>query len=125
MNKKEYEDRLLRLYRLIDQFCHTDPAILRREYLKDQLLRASSSALLNYGEAQVAASVRDYKHKLSIVLKALSEALLALKLLRDVGMEKVSAESVVSETEALLKILYGLLRKLRETANQHYNKALD
>lgn len=114
MNKQEYEDRLLRLCSLIDHYCHTDPAILRREYLKDQLLRASSSALLNYGEAQVAASIKDYRHKLSIVLKELSESLIALKLLRNVGMDKNSAESAITEAETLLRILYGLLRKLRE-----------
>lgn len=114
MNKQEYESRLLALCSQIDHYCHTDPSIAARDHLKNQLLRSSTSALLNYGEAKVASSLRDYQHKLSIVLKELSETLLALKLLQNVGMKMAGGESMINETETLLKILYGLLRKLRE-----------
>ena len=51
------------------------------KHLGDQLLRAGTSAALNYGEALAAESRRDFVHKLKIVLKELKESMVAIKVL--------------------------------------------
>jgi len=48
-----------------------------------QIIRASTSAALNYGEAQGAESKSDFIHKVSIILKELRETQISLKLLSD------------------------------------------
>jgi four helix bundle protein len=51
------------------------------ENISKQIIRPSSSAALNYGEAQAAESRNDFIHKSSIVLKELRETQISLKLL--------------------------------------------
>ena len=77
MNKRLLEERLLKLCFDVDRHCFAKQEIIVRPYLRDQVLRSSSSALLNYGEAEVAESRKDFIHKLSIVLKELNESYLA------------------------------------------------
>jgi len=51
------------------------------EHLSKQVIRSSTSAALNYGEAQAAESKGDFIHKISIVLKELRESQISLELL--------------------------------------------
>jgi len=46
-----------------------------------QVIRSSTSAALNYGEAQASESKKDFIHKISIVLKELRETQISLKIL--------------------------------------------
>ena len=50
------------------------------QYLSNQLTRASISAALNYGEAQLAESRRDFIHKVKISLKESKEVNVGLKI---------------------------------------------
>ncbi|MDZ7742587.1 MAG: four helix bundle protein [Bacteroidota bacterium] len=43
------------------------------KYMANQIIRSSTSAALNYGEAQGAESRNDFIHKVSVVLKELRE----------------------------------------------------
>ena len=49
--------------------------------LSEQVIRSSTSAALNYGEAQSAESKKDFIHKNSVVLKELRETGISLKIL--------------------------------------------
>jgi four helix bundle protein len=80
MARNDLEDRLInfaiRVIRLAEQL----PKNVIGNRLSDQLMRASSSAPLNYGEAQSAESRRDFVHKSKVVLKELRESNVALKM---------------------------------------------
>ena len=51
------------------------------EHLLKQLIRATTSSALNYGEAQSAESKRDFIHKMKICLKELRESQINLQIL--------------------------------------------
>ena len=81
MMKKEIEGRLI-------DFCVE--IIMRYNDLKnyfpsklliEQLIKSSSSAALNYGEAQSAESTKDFSHKISVVLKELRESQINIRIL--------------------------------------------
>ncbi len=53
------------------------------EHLAKQLIRSTTSAALNYGEAQGAESKRDFIHKMRICLKELRESQVNLQILKE------------------------------------------
>ena len=79
--KKEIEKRLIDLAIAINDDCKMLDRTYLSEHITTQIIRSSTSAALNYGEAQAAESRRDFIHKLSIVLKELKETKISLKLL--------------------------------------------
>ena len=79
--EKELEDRLVALSVKIDKLCKGLSKGYMSENLQMQIIRSSSSASLNYGEAQAAESKNNFIHKVSIVLKELRETQISLKLL--------------------------------------------
>jgi four helix bundle protein len=89
--RKELEDRLVQLAQRIDQLCRKFDGSFISEHLTKQIIRSSTSAALNYGEAQGAESKADFTHKVSIILKELRETQISLKLLA--GSVKENAKS--------------------------------
>ncbi len=83
MNEKifNFEDRLVQFAGECIFFCKTLPNDSAGRYYSDQMLRASGSAALNYGEAQGTTTSKDFIHKMSLVLKELKETKVALKIL--------------------------------------------
>jgi len=82
--KHEIESRLIKLALDIDRLCESMRYSYLSQHLRNQIIRSSTSAALNYGEAQSAESKKDFIHKLSIVLKELRETKVCLKLLVNV-----------------------------------------
>ena len=86
MSKNDLEDRLItfaiRAVKLAGQL----PKSVIGIRLSDQLTRASSSAALNYGEAQSAESRKDFIHKVKVVLKELRESNVALKMIEGLNL---------------------------------------
>ena len=79
--RKELEKRLINLSQKVNELCkHLDGSFLS-DHLTKQIIRSSTSAALNYGEAQAAESKNDFIHKTSIVLKELRETQINLRLL--------------------------------------------
>ena len=81
--RKELEDRLANLAQRIDQLSKKLVASFMSEHLKKQIIRSSTSAALNYGEAQGAESKADFTHKVSIIPKELRETQISLKILSE------------------------------------------
>jgi four helix bundle protein len=79
--RKELEERLVELSLEINRLCDGLKKGFMAENIAKQIIRSSSSAALNYGEAQAAESRNDFIHKVSIVLKELRETQISLKLL--------------------------------------------
>jgi four helix bundle protein len=102
----DLEERLLdysaRSIRLTENLIKSRAA----NHIADQLLRSSTSPLGNHGEAQAAESVKDFIHKLKLVLKELKESLRWIKLIKRVPLiEKPDqVNPLLDETDQLIRI---------------------
>ncbi|WP_323745762.1 four helix bundle protein [Alloalcanivorax profundimaris] len=83
-----------------------------REYvLSRQLLRSGTAIGALIREAEQAESRADFVHKLSIALKEASETGYWLDLLTESGyLDSVHGQSMMTDTEELLKILTAIIR---------------
>ena len=90
--RKELEDRLISLAQKINLLCKKLDGSFMSQHLSKQIIRSSTSAALNYGEAQAAESRNDFIHKISIILKELRETQINLKLLSGSIKENVETE---------------------------------
>ena len=79
--RKELENRLINLALKINRLCKALDKSFLSQHITTQIIRSSTSAALNYGEAQAAESRNDFIHKISIVLKELKETKISLRLL--------------------------------------------
>jgi len=82
MKPYDLEDRLVAFAGDCIFYLRTVPNDAEGSYYKDQLLRASGSSALHYGEAQGTNTKRDFIHKMAMVLKELKESRVALKVLK-------------------------------------------
>ena len=89
-------------------------------HLSSQLLRSSTSVALNYGEAQGAESLKDFIHKMRVVLKELKESKVCLKLIIRKSKYDFSSEleDVINESKELIAIFI----KSISTAERNLNK---
>ena len=106
--RKELEDRLVLLSVNIEKICRSLDEGFISEHLSKQIIRSSSSAALNYGEAQAAESKNDFIHKISMVLKELRETHICLRLLSGSVMEnqKDKMEACQDECGELVAIFH-------------------
>ena len=79
MSKYDLEDRLVQFAVSVMRLAEMLPKTKIGIHLSDQMIRSSSSATLNYGEAQSAESRKDFIHKMKVVLKELRETNANLK----------------------------------------------
>ena len=115
MSRNDLEDRLIafaiRAVRLAEQL----PKSVIGIRLHDQLTRASSSAPLNYGEAQSAESRKDFVHKNKVVLKELRESNVALKMIDGLKLTKDTMEltALLKEVDELIAIFVTSIETAR------------
>ncbi len=82
------------------------------QHLSKQLIRSTTSAALNYGEAQSAESSRDFQHKMKLCLKELRESLVNLKIQKGAKLIKESKnqEDLLKENNELIAIFVTSIR---------------
>ena len=97
--RKELEERLVQLALSISRLCKLLDKSFLSQHLTSQVIRSSTSAALNYGEAQAAESRNDFIHKTSIVLKELRETKVSLKLFVDSIKKEKIQQLVASQNE--------------------------
>ena len=82
------------------------------QHLAKQLIRSTTSAALNYGEAQSAESPRDFLHKMRLCLKELRESLVNLKIQK--GAELIEnfkkLDELLEENNQLIAIFVTSIR---------------
>ena len=85
------------------------------QHLSKQIIRSSTSAALNYGEAQSAESRNDFIHKVSVVLKELRETQINLKLLSGSVNEEQNGQmnSCLKEVDELIAIFHKTVMTAR------------
>ena len=76
-----FEDRLVRFAGECIFFTRNLNKSYENEYYKNQLIKSSGSASLNFGEAQGTITDRDFIFKLTLVVKELKESRNSLKIL--------------------------------------------
>jgi len=114
--KHELELRLIQLTLETDDLCKSLIKSYLIQHLMTQIIRSSSSAALDYGEAQAAESKKDFVHKVSIVLKELRETKINLKIMRNsVPSDKLeSFQSCLDECDQLVAIFYKTLKSAQK-----------
>jgi len=121
MEKKEFdlEERLLDYAAHIIGLVEDLPQTRAGNHVAGQLLRSGTSPLPNHGEAQAAESRNDFIHKLSICLKELKESRRWLRLTKRVPLVESSnpVDSLLSETEELIRIFAASLRTAKKSKN--------
>ena len=110
MTRQELETRLIKfaagVYKINRQLSEK-----REGNLGDQVFRASSSAALNYGEVQGAASKKDFIHKNRIVLKELRETMIALKLIKEINIINTHMlDNELKENNELIAIFVSAIK---------------
>lgn len=115
----DLEDRLVRFAGECIKFCNSMGNSFAEKHLSGQLIRSSSGACLNYGEAQGAESKKDFIHKNGIVLKELKESRSTLKILNysKLGGEEMR-EFLSKESEELCAIFARIILSTRRNMNE-------
>ena len=105
MKPYNYEDRLVQFAGDCVLFIKTLPQDSTSSYYANQLLRASGSSALHYGEAQGTSTTRDFIHKVSGVVKELKESRTILKILAYIKYgETDNRNALIEEIEQLIPI---------------------
>jgi len=120
MNSKELEQRLIDFAVQIIELTKTNKNNFAGNHLSGQIIRSSTSAPLNYGEARSVESSNDFIHKMQIVLKELRETFVSLKIISGAKLN-----SNIQFTDSLLKEnneLIAIFVKSIETSKNRKNK---
>ncbi|MBP2831583.1 four helix bundle protein [Aquimarina sp. U1-2] len=114
MKEKKYdlEARLIQFSVEIISTCKKLDGNYASDHLSKQLIRSSTAAALNYGEAQSAESFRDFQHKMKLCLKELRESLVNLKIQKGAKLirDDEELESLLKENNELIAIFVSSIR---------------
>lgn len=85
-------------------------------HLVDQILRSSSSSVLNYSEALVTRTDKDYSNKVRLALKEMNESCSIIMLLKGRITDPILQDLIILQEEAndLLAILGACCRKVEK-----------
>lgn len=121
MKRIELEDRLIDFSVIIIRLTKKMPSSEVNKHLCRQLIRSATSPALNYGEAQSAESLKDFIHKLQIVLKELRESFVILKIIKrsDLYGNKHELAFALKECNELISIFV----KSVQTSHKRKNNA--
>ncbi len=109
--KFDLEDRLVEFAVLVSNLAERLPRTPVARQVANQLIRSSTSAAPNYGEAHNAESRRDFIHKMSICLKELRETLVWLKFAKRKGYAKANElDDALRESDELVRIFAAGVR---------------
>ena len=118
MEKQTYdlEERLLEYSVKIIKIVEDLPNTKIGNHVASQLLRSGTSPYPNHGEAQAAASPKDFIHKLRISLKELRESQRWLKLIQHLPLieSPESLYELIEETEELIKIFVTSIKTAKK-----------
>ena len=100
---------------LLSKYIPEDSAI---KHLYGQLIRSATSPGLNYGEAQVAETRKDFIHKLGIVLKELKETEINLEMIMQTGLCEDNSFFIknLNECRELIAIFTATIKTARKNA---------
>ena len=106
MNKYELESRLIDFSVSTIRISNKMNRSYVARHLSSQLVRSGTSASLNYGEAMSGESIRDFIHKMKIILKELRETHVCLKIVEKTNLcsDLISLNHLKKENNELISI---------------------
>ncbi len=112
IKKYDLQQRLVKFSSSIILNINTLKKKFASEHLAKQLIRSTTSAALNYGEAQGAESKRDFVHKMKICLKELRESQVNLQVLHESELiqDMESFENIIKECKELVAIFTSSIK---------------
>ena len=107
MNKYELESRLIDFSVSTIKLSYKMNRSYVAKHLSSQLVRSGTSVSLNYGEAMSGESIRDFIHKMKIILKELRESHICLKIVEKANLcsDLISLNRVKTENNELISII--------------------
>ena len=116
----ELENRLIDFSVTINELVSYLKKSILSQNLSQQIIRSSTSAALNFGEAQSAESRKDFIHKMSIVLKELRETEICLKILcRSKTISDINKiNGIISECKQLIAIFQKSINTAKANSNK-------
>jgi len=120
MNSKELEQRLIDFAVQIIELTKTNTNNFAGNHLSGQIIKSSTSAPLNYGEARSAESSNDFIHKMQIVLKELRETFVNLKIIFGAKLNSniKLLEYLLRENDELIAIFVKSIETSKNRRNQ-------
>jgi len=117
MPKNDLEERLINFAVAIIYIAQTMVRSYAGNHLSEQITRSSTSAALNYGEAQSAESRRDFIHKIKVVLKELRETHINLQIIyrANLNQNRDKIEASIKESNELISIFVKSVQTARQT----------
>jgi len=113
--ERDLQQRLINFSSLCIQLKKSAERSFEGDHFGKQLIRSSSSAALNFGEAKGAESDKDFLHKQSIILKELRESYINLLIFRQnrLSNDSASVEKAVDECNQLVRIFTASVLKTK------------
>lgn len=110
--KYDLEERLILFALQVLEISETLPKTYAGNHISGQIIRSGTSPALNYGEAQAAESIKDFIHKMGIVLKELRETSVCLKIIirKPLVSDIVTAQKCLSECQELIAIFASSIK---------------
>lgn len=117
MPKNDLEERLINFAVAIIYIAQRMTRSFAGNHLSEQITRSSTSAALNYGEAQSAESRRDFIHKIKVVLKELRETHINLQIIyrANLNQNRDKIEVSIKESNELISIFVKSVQTARQT----------
>lgn len=114
------EDRLIEFaVQIIEMSTKLDNSYVSQHFLK-QIIRSGSAPALLYGEARSAESIKDFRHKVSLVLKELRETIINLKIINRAKLVNAPhLEKIEAENNELISIFVATVRSLDKKLQLH------
>lgn len=105
MKKQDLETRLILFASAVIDLSESFEGSFANNHLRKQLIRSTTSAALNYGEAQAGESRADFIHKMKVALKELKESFVCIKLLMNrQSLSTVNFSLIHKENNELIAI---------------------
>ncbi len=114
--RKDLEQRLVKFSISVIDMCDSLGKSFLAEHLSKQILRSSSSAALNYGEAQGSISNKEFVHKLGLVEKELRESYINLKIISGskIKVDKLLIDKLQKENDELIAIIFSCVKTAKK-----------
>lgn len=106
MRKNNLEERLINFTVAVIEIAENLKKSFAANDLSGQLIRSSTSAAQNYGEAQSAESRKDFIHKIKVVLKEVRETKISLIIVQRTKLyhDEVFIQNTIDENNELIAI---------------------
>jgi four helix bundle protein len=113
--ERDLQQRLINFSSLCIQLKKSAERSFEGDHFGKQLIRSSSSAALNFGEAKGAESDKDFLHKQSIILKELRESQINLQIFKqnELSVDNAAVMRAIDECDQLVRIFVASVLKIK------------